>query len=289
MTDDNGIIVAGGDPAAEPFAILGFKVLFRRNKDIGSWVELQEFACPLFGQVIGNHEQGLLAQSQPLTLHGGGDHLEGLARTNHMSQQRVAAVEDMGNRVHLMLSQRDLRIHSGKVDMAAIIFSGAIGVEQDVIGLAQGFPSRRVFPDPFCKGFFEQLLLTLGDGSFFLVQDRDFLPLSIILIIKNTNILQIQAVLHDLVGVDAFGAIGAVRLDIAAILALTFNAPFASDFGIMDFDAPLRASGRTQRFKKELLDIRRVQPRCAQPDRDLAGGEVYWLHLGQSISIDLIP
>ena len=56
----------------------------------------------------------------------------------------------------------------------------------------------------------------------------------------------------------------------------------------MDLHTPLRAAGCSQRFKNKPADIFGVQPGSAQPDGDLAGGEVYRLHLCQSIGVDLI-
>ena len=47
MADDDCIVVAGGDPAAEFLAVLGFKILFGGNEDIGGGIELQKLAGPL--------------------------------------------------------------------------------------------------------------------------------------------------------------------------------------------------------------------------------------------------
>ena len=48
VTDDNGVIIAGGDPGAELLPILGFKVPLFRHKDIGRGVQPQKFRGPLF-------------------------------------------------------------------------------------------------------------------------------------------------------------------------------------------------------------------------------------------------
>ena len=48
VTDDNRIIVAGGDPGAELFAVFRFKVPLLGHKDIGGGVQPQKFRCPLF-------------------------------------------------------------------------------------------------------------------------------------------------------------------------------------------------------------------------------------------------
>ena len=84
MADDDCIVVAGGDPAAEFLAVLSFKVLLGGNEDIGGRIELQKLAGPLLRQMVGDDEQGFLTKAQPLTLHGYGHHFKGLARAHHM-------------------------------------------------------------------------------------------------------------------------------------------------------------------------------------------------------------
>lgn len=46
-----------------------------------------------------------------------------------MGKQGVAAVEDMGNGIDLMRPQRDLRIDSHEIQVAAVILTGANAVE----------------------------------------------------------------------------------------------------------------------------------------------------------------
>ena len=43
VSDDDGIIIAGGNPGAELLPVLGFKILFGGNQNIGGWVELEPF------------------------------------------------------------------------------------------------------------------------------------------------------------------------------------------------------------------------------------------------------
>ena len=66
VADDNSVVIASSDTGAELFAVAGFKVSFRCNKDIGSRIELQKLRRPLFGQVIRHDEQALLTQPQAL-------------------------------------------------------------------------------------------------------------------------------------------------------------------------------------------------------------------------------
>ena len=172
--------------------------------------------------------------------------------------------------------------------MTAVILTGTVAVEQNIIGLTDGFASVRVFPDPFGKSVFNEFLLALRDGRFLLVEDSGFPTIGIVHIIKNADIFQVQGVLNDLIGVDALGAVGTDGLHIAAIRAFAFDAPLAGDAGIVDLHAPLHAAWCPQRFKNKSAHIFGVQPCSAQPDGDLAGGEVGGLHPRERISIDLI-
>ena len=172
--------------------------------------------------------------------------------------------------------------------MTAIILAGAVAVEQNIIGLTDGFAPVRIFPDPLSKSVFNEFLLALGDGGFLFVEDSGFPAIGIVHIIKNADILQVKCRFDDLIGVDALGAVGADGLHIAAIRAFTFNAPLTGDTGIVDLHAPLRAAGCAQRFKNKPADIFGVQPCSAQSDGDLAGGEVGGLHLRECIGVDLI-
>ena len=52
MTDDNGIVIAGGNAGAELFAVGSLKVLAPCYQQLGIGVEVQELACPLLRQMI---------------------------------------------------------------------------------------------------------------------------------------------------------------------------------------------------------------------------------------------
>ena len=205
-----------------------------------------------------------------------------------MGKQGISTVQNVGDGVDLVLAERDLRVHAAEIDMAAIILAGAVAVEQNIIGLADSFTSVRVFPDPLSKSVFNEFLLTLGDGRLFLVQNGNSAPFLIVLVIKNADILQVKCRFDDLIGIDALCAVGTERLHIAGVHALALHAPLAGDVGVMHLDAPLSAARSSQRFKSKLTYIFRIQPCSAQPDGDLAGGEVGGLHLRERISVDLI-
>ena len=135
VPNDDRIVVAGGNAPAELLAVLGLKVLLGGDKNIGGGIELEVFARPLLRQMIGDHKQAFLTQAQPFALLGRRYHLEGLPSPNYMRKQGVAAVEDMGNGIDLMRPQRDLRIDSHEIQVAAVILTGANAVELLVIQL----------------------------------------------------------------------------------------------------------------------------------------------------------
>ena len=72
--------------------------------------------------------------------------------------------------------------------MTAIILTGTVRIEQDIVGFADSLAPVRGFPDPLGKGFFNELLLALGDGGFLLVEDSGFPAIGIVHIIKNADI-----------------------------------------------------------------------------------------------------
>ena len=105
-----------------------------------------------------------------------------------MGKQGISTVQNVRDGVDLVLAERDLRVHAAEIDMAAIILAGAVAVEQDIVGLTDGFAPVRVFPDPLGKGILDQLLLALGDGRLFLVQDGNSPAFRVFFIIKNADI-----------------------------------------------------------------------------------------------------
>ena len=65
------------------------------------------------------------AQAQPLFFHCGGNHFVSFTRANHMGQQGVVAVQDVGNGIALVRPQRDFRVHAEKLNVTSIIFARA--------------------------------------------------------------------------------------------------------------------------------------------------------------------
>ena len=61
MPDNHRVIVAGGNPGAELFAVVFLKIPFRSDKDIGGGVQPEEFGGSLFGQVVRDNKNRFLA------------------------------------------------------------------------------------------------------------------------------------------------------------------------------------------------------------------------------------
>ena len=89
-----------------------------------------------------------------------------------MGKQAVPAVKHPGNGILLVRAQLDFRCHTGKADMAAVIFTGFDAVEDLIVFLAQHFPALRVFPYHF--------LFLLGQHGFFRVEDTLFRAVCIV-------------------------------------------------------------------------------------------------------------
>ena len=56
MSDDNGIIIAGGDPGAELLPVFRFKIPLAGHQQLRTGVQTQEFIRPLQRQVVRHHE-----------------------------------------------------------------------------------------------------------------------------------------------------------------------------------------------------------------------------------------
>ena len=180
VSHDDRVIIPGSDSGTELFAVPALKVLFGGNKDIGGGVQPQELAGPLFDQVVGDGEQRFLAQPQAFALHRGGGHFKGLARAHLMGQQRISAVQHMGDGVELMLPQGDFRVDAAEHDMPPIILTGPDGVEQFIVLLLQGLTPLGVFPSPVPKSVLDGLLLLCSQGGGIVVQNAAFLAVRVL-------------------------------------------------------------------------------------------------------------
>ena len=285
VSDDDSVIIAGGNPGTELLSVLGFKVLFGGNQNVCGGVKLEPLRRPLLCDVVGHHNQGLGTQSQPLALHCRRNNFEGLPCPNFVGKQCISAVHDVGDGVDLMLAKGDFRVHAGKADVLTVILPGTDGIEGFVVDTAQPLPAINVLPNPFREFCLDQLLPILGNGSLLLVQHPDFVAVGIELGVINADILLIQGLLKDVIGIDALGAVGGNRLDVAAVKGFVGHIPFAGMGRIqhMDFVSCV-GTGADDLIQELLVDFFR-HPVDTNADANLTGSQIHRLHSSQSFDV----
>ena len=107
------------------------------------------------------------------------------------------------------------------------------------------------------------------------------------MIIKNTDILQIQCFFDNAIRIDSLCAESVCCLDVPSVLIFPFNSPFARNLGEMHLYVILRPPWRGKRFKHKLFHIIGFQPSCPQPYGDFACRKVFGLYLLQCGNIGL--
>ena len=112
MSNDDGIIIAGGNPGAELLPVFGFKVFLGCHQNIGRGIQLEPFRGPLLCDMIWYNNQRLCAYAQALALHSRRNNFEGLPCPHFVCQKGVSTIHDVGNGINLVLPQGDFRIHS---------------------------------------------------------------------------------------------------------------------------------------------------------------------------------
>ena len=172
-----------------------------------------------------------------------------------------------------------------KVQVAAVILAGANAVELLIIQLGQLLTAFRIAPYPVCKGLFDKLLLALGDGGFFLVEHSRFPAVSVLDVVEDSYIPEVQGFLHDLIAVDSAGAVGVVGFYIAAVIGFPLHIPFAGVLCVVNMDVPLAVARGAEQLKHELLDDFRRQPCCAKPHGNFTCRQVNRLYRLKSTDI----
>ena len=236
--------------------------------------------------MIRNDKHGFLAQSQPFCLHSRSCHLEGLAGTHFVGQQRIAAVQHMSNGILLMFPQPDFRIHAAKADMRTIVLTGTSAVEQLVILFHKFRAAIRVFPHPVLERILNGLLFLLGEGGLLFIQNPFLLAVCILHGIVNTNIPQIQRILQNSVGIGTAGAVGHIGMNIIpARCTLAGNLPFCRHGGEFHLDVPAQIKWRFKGFFHELLDIIPIDPCGTKAHINLRSVQIFRLCLSQIFRI----
>ena len=204
-----------------------------------------------------------------------------------MGQQRIAAVQNMGDGVPLMRPQPDFRIHAGEGDMLAAIRPGTGGVEQHVIPFRQFAPPLRVPPDPVPESFLNGLLLLLGQRGFVLVQNALFFPFGILHRVIHAHVPEIQRILQNAVGAGTDGAVGGMSgYIVIGNAAFAVDKPLGGSGRVIHFDDVPGIERRLKGFLQESLNIGFVDPGCAQPHIDFRRFQRFGQGLQQGFRID---
>ena len=286
VSDDDCIVVAGCNSAAELLTVSRFKVLFGCGENIGRRIQTEKFTCPLFGQVVRNNEQRLLAQAESLAFHRRGYHFKSLARTNLVCKERIAPVEDVCNGVLLMLTEFDFGVHTAEHDMRTVVLTRTGGIEKLVVLGYEFLSAVGVSPNPITKRIFDCLLLLLCKGGFFGVEYTAFTPIGVSNGIIDTHITQIQSILQNLICVGSLCSVGHIGVYVAVgRLRFAGDVPLCRERRVVDFDAPTQVIRRFKGLHHKMLDVGFINPRCTQANLNLGGIKVFGLRRFQSFHI----
>ena len=278
VSNDDCIVVAGCNSAAELLTVSWFKVFFGCGENIGRRIQTEKFTCPLFGQVVRNDKQRLLAQAESLAFHRRGYHFKSLARTNLVCKERIASVEDVCNGVLLMLTELDFGVHTAEHDMAAVVLTRTGRIEKLIVLGDKLLSPVGVSPNPIPERIFDRLLLLLCKGRFLGVEHTALTPIGIGYGVIDTHITQIQSVLQNLICVGSLCSIGHIGVYIAVgRLRLACNVPLCRERRIVDFDGSPQIIRRLKGLHHKLLNIGLVNPRCTQANLNLRSIKVFGL------------
>ena len=287
VSHDDGVIIAGGNAGAELLAVVGLKVLFGGDKNVGGRIEPQKLRRPLFGQMVRHHKEGFLTQAQALTLHGGSHHFKGFASAYLVCQQRIAAVQHMSDSVFLVFPQGDGRVHTTESNVSAVVFTGTGGVHFLIVLADQSLAAVRVFPNPVFESVPDRLLLLGGQGGLFGIQHPALFAVCILYGVIDTDIPQVQAVLQNLVGIGTAGSVGGIGCHIVlAYRAFAGDLPLSGERRIVDLDIALEIKRRVEGLIHKLLDVLFVDPGSAQAHLNLRRIQVFGLGSGKGLHID---
>ena len=109
----------------------------------------------------------------------------------------------MRHGVPLVFPKLNFGVHSRKNDVAAVVLTGANGVEFLVVDTAKLLSAGWVRPNPILEALLDQFLFCLCDRRFLFVQDGFLFAIGVFHIVVDTDIFQIQGFLDNAVSIDA--------------------------------------------------------------------------------------
>ena len=140
----------------------------------------------------------------------------------------------MCNGIALVGPQRDFRVHAEKLDVAAVVLTGADAVELFIVQRHQAFPAFTVLENPVFKSIFYHPLLGLCFFGGRAIELMLLLAVFVIDCIVNFGGPQVECVLQQMIAVDTFCAVGVRDADIIVALALVGNIPVIQIFIVTD-------------------------------------------------------
>ena len=236
--------------------------------------------------MIWDYKQRLIAKPESFGLHSSRHHFKGFARTDCVCQQRISAVQNVCNRIFLMFTEFDFRVHTVENNVASVVLTGSNAVELFVIHLREFFSAGRVSPYPVLKTLLYEFLLCLCDCRFLFIENGFLFALVIFDIVKDTDIFQVQRFLDYLICVDTGSTVCAVRFNIGTVIALSLNVPFTGKLRVVNLDIPLCIAWGVEKLKHKLLENFRRNPSSTEPYGNLACRQILWLHLFKCLHID---
>ena len=236
--------------------------------------------------MIRDYEQRLIAKSESFGLHSSRHHLKSFTCTDCVCQQRIAAVQNVCNRIFLMFTEFDFRVHTVENNVASVVLTGSYAVELIVIHLREFFSAGRVSPYPVLKALLYEFLLCLCDCRFLFIENGFLFAFLIFYIVKDSDIFQVQCFLNYLICVDTGSAVCAVRFNIGTVIALSLNVPFSGKLRVVNLDIPLCIAWGVEKLKHKLLEYFGWNPSRTEPYGNLACRQILWLNLFKCLHID---
>ena len=107
-------------------------------------------------------------------------------------------------------------------------------------------------------------------------------------VVVNANIFKVKSFLNNLVSVNAFRSVNAIRLDVALILALICQHPLRGMRNEFDLYKPSDIVGIAKQLVNEIVNILGRNPNRTELYTDLRSGQILRLHFFKSFHIDVI-
>ena len=247
---------------------------------------MEILACPLLNKMIWNNKHRLMTKPQTLHFLCRRDHCKGLSSPHDVCKERISTVHNSGDCIGLMLAELDFGVHSVILDVTSVILTRSGGIEFLVIELAKFLTTLRVLPYPILKGSLDFLLFALCDCCLMLIQNRFRLSATVINIIKDAHVLEVQGVLDNLVGIDSACTVNRVRFYIGLVVGFVRDDPLSSLRNILDAHVPSCPRRCAEKSENKVLNDVVGHPSGAEFDTDFRGCQILRLDGFKSFHID---